>query len=264
MDGRPAVTLDVSAFYPTSGGQPFDTGTLGAARVLDVVDLEDGRVVHILDRDGEGLPAASTAISIGRGGSITCSSTPANTCCQRRSIGGGTLAPRAFTSASRRPPSISRSLSLPSRLRVRKPKRTGSSGRTGRSPFALPRLTRRDSFRCERNRSAKGRSGWWTSRASTSRRAVARTSRGPVASASSRCVGPNGSRAAREWNSSAAGARSRASDSSVTSWRAPSGSCRSSPRICQTPSSGFSQTTRRSARSPERSSRSSSLTRPVR
>ena len=51
IDGRPAVTLDVSAFYPTSGGQPFDTGTLGAARVLDVVDLEDGRVAHILDRE---------------------------------------------------------------------------------------------------------------------------------------------------------------------------------------------------------------------
>ena len=51
IGGRPAVTLDVSAFYPTSGGQPFDTGTLGAARVLDVVDLEDGRVAHVLDRE---------------------------------------------------------------------------------------------------------------------------------------------------------------------------------------------------------------------
>ena len=50
IDGRPAVTLDVSAFYPTSGGQPFDTGALGDARVLDVVDLEDGRVAHVLDR----------------------------------------------------------------------------------------------------------------------------------------------------------------------------------------------------------------------
>jgi len=27
-DGRPAVRLDRSAFYPTSGGQPFDTGKL--------------------------------------------------------------------------------------------------------------------------------------------------------------------------------------------------------------------------------------------
>ena len=27
-DGRTAVALDRTAFYPTSGGQPFDTGTL--------------------------------------------------------------------------------------------------------------------------------------------------------------------------------------------------------------------------------------------
>jgi alanyl-tRNA synthetase len=46
-DGR-RVYLDQTAFYPTSGGQPFDTGTLGGARVLDVVD-EDDRVAHIVD-----------------------------------------------------------------------------------------------------------------------------------------------------------------------------------------------------------------------
>ena len=27
-DGRPAAVLDRTAFYPTSGGQPFDTGRL--------------------------------------------------------------------------------------------------------------------------------------------------------------------------------------------------------------------------------------------
>ncbi len=43
-----AVELDATAFYPTSGGQPFDTGTLGGARVLDVVD-DDERIVHVLD-----------------------------------------------------------------------------------------------------------------------------------------------------------------------------------------------------------------------
>jgi alanyl-tRNA synthetase len=51
VGGQPAVTLDVSAFYPTSGGQPFDIGTLGEARVLEVVDLDDGRVAHVLDRE---------------------------------------------------------------------------------------------------------------------------------------------------------------------------------------------------------------------
>lgn len=51
-NGRPAVLLDLSYFYPTSGGQPHDTGRLTQAgreaRVVDVV--EDGdQVVHVLD-----------------------------------------------------------------------------------------------------------------------------------------------------------------------------------------------------------------------
>ena len=43
------VELDATAFYPTSGGQPYDTGTLGDAHVLDVQDDADGRVVHVVD-----------------------------------------------------------------------------------------------------------------------------------------------------------------------------------------------------------------------
>ena len=39
------VLLDQSAFYPTSGGQPYDTGTLGPARVVDV-NVTDGEVWH--------------------------------------------------------------------------------------------------------------------------------------------------------------------------------------------------------------------------
>jgi alanyl-tRNA synthetase len=53
-DGRPAIVLDRTAFYPTSGGQPFDVGTLSAARVLDVVDADDGRILHVVDRAPEG------------------------------------------------------------------------------------------------------------------------------------------------------------------------------------------------------------------
>ena len=50
-DDRPALVLDRSAFYPDSGGQPHDTGTLGAASVLDVqVRAADGAVIHVLDR----------------------------------------------------------------------------------------------------------------------------------------------------------------------------------------------------------------------
>jgi alanyl-tRNA synthetase len=54
-DGR-AVYLNQTAFYPSSGGQPFDTGTLGGARVVDVID-EGERIAHIV----EGAPGAAGA-----------------------------------------------------------------------------------------------------------------------------------------------------------------------------------------------------------
>ncbi|MBA3272127.1 MAG: alanyl-tRNA editing protein, partial [Acidobacteria bacterium] len=44
------VVLDQTAFYPTSGGQPYDLGSLGDARVQDVVDREDGAIAHVVDR----------------------------------------------------------------------------------------------------------------------------------------------------------------------------------------------------------------------
>lgn len=41
------IVLDRTAFYPTSGGQPHDTGTLNDVAVIDVTD--DGeRVIHVL------------------------------------------------------------------------------------------------------------------------------------------------------------------------------------------------------------------------
>jgi alanyl-tRNA synthetase len=48
-DGRTAVVLDRTAFYPTSGGQPFDTGRLGVATVIDVVDAGDDGILHIVE-----------------------------------------------------------------------------------------------------------------------------------------------------------------------------------------------------------------------
>jgi len=59
-DGRPAVVLDRTAFYPTSGGQPFDTGTLGAVQVVEVIDRDDGGVLHVLDRDVDGSSVHGT------------------------------------------------------------------------------------------------------------------------------------------------------------------------------------------------------------
>jgi alanyl-tRNA synthetase len=42
------VYLDRTAFYPASGGQPYDTGELGGVRVVDVID-EGDRIAHLLD-----------------------------------------------------------------------------------------------------------------------------------------------------------------------------------------------------------------------
>jgi alanyl-tRNA synthetase len=46
-DGRPAALLDRTAFYPTSGGQPFDTGRLGEVDVIETID-DDEEIVHVL------------------------------------------------------------------------------------------------------------------------------------------------------------------------------------------------------------------------
>src|SRR5579862_3876002 len=48
------IVLDRTAFYPTSGGQPYDTGKLGDAPVVEVADVEH-KVVHY----------ASAAIPVG-------------------------------------------------------------------------------------------------------------------------------------------------------------------------------------------------------
>jgi len=46
-EGRPAARLDATAFYPTSGGQPHDLGTLSGVAVVDVVEQEDD-ILHLL------------------------------------------------------------------------------------------------------------------------------------------------------------------------------------------------------------------------
>jgi len=42
------VYLDRTAFYPTSGGQPFDQGSLGGVAVREVIDEED-RIAHVME-----------------------------------------------------------------------------------------------------------------------------------------------------------------------------------------------------------------------
>jgi alanyl-tRNA synthetase len=57
VSGWAAVTLDRTAFYPTGGGQPSDTGTLNGARVVECIDEEDAGVLHIVQ--GESLEVGS-------------------------------------------------------------------------------------------------------------------------------------------------------------------------------------------------------------
>ena len=56
INARHGVYLDRTAFYPTSGGQIHDTGWISSSdkdkvRVAEVVEEEDGRVVHYIEAD---------------------------------------------------------------------------------------------------------------------------------------------------------------------------------------------------------------------
>jgi alanyl-tRNA synthetase len=48
VSGWTAVVLDRTAFYPTGGGQPSDTGTLNGARVVECIDDGDNGVLHVV------------------------------------------------------------------------------------------------------------------------------------------------------------------------------------------------------------------------
>ncbi len=48
IEGHPALVLDRTSFYPTSGGQLHDTGQLGTFAVTDVIVGADGQVYHML------------------------------------------------------------------------------------------------------------------------------------------------------------------------------------------------------------------------
>src|SRR5215213_1823375 len=46
------VLLDRTAFYPTGGGQPHDTGRIGGAEVIDVIEDDAGTIIHVLKERG--------------------------------------------------------------------------------------------------------------------------------------------------------------------------------------------------------------------
>jgi alanyl-tRNA synthetase len=66
------VVLDRTVFYPTSGGQPFDTGALGEAHVVEVEDTDDGAFTT---RRCRSRRAARARPRDWPRGSTTCSST---------------------------------------------------------------------------------------------------------------------------------------------------------------------------------------------
>ena len=82
--GRPAVELERTYFYPESGGQEADRGMLGDARVVDVQADGGEHVWHVLN-------AAGAQVTTGAGPSCArrslaargCSAVPARPACRR-------------------------------------------------------------------------------------------------------------------------------------------------------------------------------------
>jgi alanyl-tRNA synthetase len=62
VSGWTAIVLDRTAFYPTGGGQPSDTGTLNGARVVECIDDGDNGVLHVV----QGITPARGAVMQGR------------------------------------------------------------------------------------------------------------------------------------------------------------------------------------------------------
>jgi alanyl-tRNA synthetase len=49
-EGHPALILDQTCFYPESGGQPADKGTLGGIPVIHVFEQDD-QIIHVLEKE---------------------------------------------------------------------------------------------------------------------------------------------------------------------------------------------------------------------
>jgi alanyl-tRNA synthetase len=62
VSGWAAIVLDRTAFYPTGGGQPSDTGTLNHARVVECIDDGDNGVLHVV----QGMMPSRGAVVQGR------------------------------------------------------------------------------------------------------------------------------------------------------------------------------------------------------
>ena len=49
FENRPALILNQTCFYPESGGQPADKGTINGVEVVHVLE-KDNQILHLLDR----------------------------------------------------------------------------------------------------------------------------------------------------------------------------------------------------------------------
>lgn len=54
---RRRIYLDRTAFYPSSGGQPHDSGSINGIEITEIVDEDDGRVAHVLASPLDGSQA---------------------------------------------------------------------------------------------------------------------------------------------------------------------------------------------------------------
>ena len=61
--GRPALQLEATYFYPESGGQEADRGTIGGVPVVDVQVDEDGCVWHVVPAEAA-IPAGETGAEV--------------------------------------------------------------------------------------------------------------------------------------------------------------------------------------------------------
>jgi alanyl-tRNA synthetase len=50
VNGKPGIILNQTVFYPTSGGQPHDSGTINDVAVVDVFEDENKQIVHLLEK----------------------------------------------------------------------------------------------------------------------------------------------------------------------------------------------------------------------
>jgi alanyl-tRNA synthetase len=54
VDAKPGIILNQTVFYPTSGGQPHDTGTMNTVDVIAVLEDNNRDIIHLLEKPLEG------------------------------------------------------------------------------------------------------------------------------------------------------------------------------------------------------------------